>query len=114
MTQKQTFSQSIENSLELNLKQNQELQQRHPNIEFELSEELVQGWLFNAILKRFNPSSQEEAEGLIEKKGITCRMITSGQAIYATIQDKKLNVIAQARADYFLVPREIKDNLIET
>ncbi len=75
---------------------------------YEISEDMVKGWLFNAIFKRYNPKSEKEAQDIILKKWITCRMITSWSYSYATIQDKKLKVIAQAREDYFLVPVEPK------
>lgn len=71
---------------------------------YEISEDMVKGWLFNAIFKRYNPKSEEEAQDIILKKWITCRMITSWNYSYATILTKNQKVIAQAREDYFLVP----------
>ena len=34
---------------------------------YEVSEDLVKGWLFNAIYKRYSPATEEEAAGLIDK-----------------------------------------------
>lgn len=44
---------------------------------YEISEDMVKGWLFNAIFKKYNPKTEEEAQDIILKHGITCRMITS-------------------------------------
>lgn len=92
------------------------------NLNYEISEDLIKWWIFNSIFKKYQPATQEEAEELITKKRISTRVITSWGISYITLIAYPQKLIAQAREDYFLVPRnpnelwtwEYKDQSIES
>lgn len=95
---------------------------KETDIVYTISEDLVKGWIFSSIMKKYNIDSQEDAEILIDNKQLRTRVITDKGINYVTLVSKDTKMIAQQPESYFLIPinkndiwkSESKDQLTES
>lgn len=95
---------------------------KETDIVYMVSEDLVKGWIFSSIMKKYNIDSQEDAEILIDNKQLRTRVITDKGINYVTLVSKDTKMIAQQPESYFLIPinkndiwkSESKDQLTES